>query len=78
MSRLYCARCDKGVPEGADSCRWDGSKAFYRGRPPLRHLMGTAEPEPEIVAEAPYPARSTKLGLTGQVAFINRRMRRGD
>lgn len=40
-----------------------GSRAFYRGRRPVRHIMGAALPdEPPILAEAPYPARRTMHG----------------
>lgn len=40
-----------------------GSRAFYRGRRPVRHIMGAGLPdEPPVSAEAPYPARRTMHG----------------
>lgn len=76
MTALYCALCHAVVPEGADECvastagrtgsRMNGipcrSHAFYRGRPPQRHIMPRAIEEPEPVAEEPVGARATNAG----------------
>lgn len=54
---MHCGRCDAKVPDNASVCAC-GSRGFYRGHRPKRHLMGSGPELPNPEAEEPVPARA--------------------
>jgi rRNA maturation protein Nop10 len=62
-----CSRYDEYVT--GDVCTNCGSRAFYVGKPPMRHLMGRPfnphERVPDPPAEEPVPARRAIRGRRG-------------
>lgn len=82
MKASYCSGCHRMTYEPFETrsrCAC-GSYAWYQGTRPTVFTLSEilTAGDPEFIAEAPHHARSTKLGLTNQTAYINRRLRRGE